>query len=378
MKKLFYVVAVTLSLVACKEKKLGHFIVSGHIQHGAGGKILLEELPFDGKPPVVVDSTTLNEKGEFKLQTEAKQENLFVVAIERGPQLYVINDQDNISVTYDLANYRHPAFTHSPASTGLYEFVNNYIARDSAVRATYIKLDSISKTNPADPSIGALQTQGTREMTMVNDYIREFVSSSNSPASLYFAINMAMNSMPKSGVKELADIAAKRFKDHPGILSLQRQINLMAAQATSQERSQYALLNQPAPDLQMQDLNGQAMSVSQFKGKYVLVDFWASWCGPCRQENPNVVAAFNKYKNKNFTILGVSLDNDKSRWAEAVKKDGLNWNHMSDLKQWESAAVTAYKFDGIPFNVLLDTSGKIIANDLRGAALDKKLSEVLK
>ncbi len=109
-----------------------------------------------------------------------------------------------------------------------------------------------------------------------------------------------------------------------------------------------------------------------------MVDFWASWCGPCRGENPNVVAAYNKYKDKNFTILGVSLDDDKSAWQQAVKKDGLTWNHMSDLKQWESAAVSTYQFNGIPFNVLIDPAGKIIATSLRGSDLDQKLAEVLK
>ena len=127
----------------------------------------------------------------------------------------------------------------------------------------------------------------------------------------------------------------------------------------------------------MPGIDGKPLSISSFKGKYLLVDFWASWCGPCRGENPNVVAAYNKYKDKNFTILGVSLDDDKSAWQEAIKKDGLNWNHMSDLKQWQSAAVNTYQFDGIPFNVLIDPTGKIIASSLRGAELDQKLAELL-
>ncbi|MDB5229281.1 MAG: thioredoxin family protein [Chitinophagaceae bacterium] len=378
MKKQFCIVAVTLSLVSCQQKNSGHFVINGKIQHGSAGKILLEELPYDGKPPVVVDSATMNEKGEFELKTEAKQENLYVLVVENGPQLYAVNDNAKVTVNYDLANYRHPSFQNSPASSDLYQFVNDYISKDSVVRASYIKIDSLSKINPADSSISLLKQSGTQQVNTLNEYIKQFITTSNSPAGVYFAINMAINSMSKTGIKELADIAAKRFKDHKGIISLQQQINLMAAQAASQERVQYALLNQPAPDLQMKDVNGQPVTISQFKGKYLLVDFWASWCGPCRQENPNVVDAFNKYKDKNFTILGVSLDNDKASWIEAIKKDGLNWNHMSDLKQWESAAVSAYKLEGIPFNVLLDTSGKIIANNLRGPALEKKLAEVLR
>jgi peroxiredoxin len=125
----------------------------------------------------------------------------------------------------------------------------------------------------------------------------------------------------------------------------------------------------------MNDVNGKPVSISSFKGKYLLVDFWASWCRPCRQENPNVVAAYQQFKNKNFTVLGVSLDQDKESWKKAIATDNLTWPHMSDLKQWESAAVPAYGIEGIPFNVLLDPSGKIIKSSLRGNELLSTLSK---
>ncbi len=133
-----------------------------------------------------------------------------------------------------------------------------------------------------------------------------------------------------------------------------------------------------SPDLTMNDPDGNPFSLSQLKGKYVLLDFWASWCGPCRAENPNVVAAYNRFKDKNFTILGVSLDDDKSEWVNAIEEDGLVWKQISDLKGWQSDAQKKYGFQYIPFNVLLDPDGNVIASELRGSSLEEKLESVLR
>jgi peroxiredoxin len=125
------------------------------------------------------------------------------------------------------------------------------------------------------------------------------------------------------------------------------------------------------------DLSGKPVSLSSFKGKYVLIDFWASWCKPCRIENPNVVKAYNKFKDKNFTILGVSLDQDGEAWKKAIDKDGLTWTHVSDLQSWNNAVAALYHVSSIPQNFLIDPNGKIIAKNLRAEQLEAKLCEVL-
>jgi len=131
-------------------------------------------------------------------------------------------------------------------------------------------------------------------------------------------------------------------------------------------------------DFTQTDTAGVPINISAYRGKYVLIDFWASWCRPCRQENPNVVAAFDKFKNKNFTIIGVSLDQNKKNWIDAIKMDGLTWSHVSDLQGWGNQVAAIFKVTSIPQNFLLDPEGRIIAKNLRGAVLESKLSALLK
>jgi len=143
------------------------------------------------------------------------------------------------------------------------------------------------------------------------------------------------------------------------------------------EKMKATAIGQPAPEIALPDPNGKIVRLSSTKGKYVLVDFWAKWCGPCRQENPNVVRVYNKYKDKGFTVFGVSLDRRKEDWLEAIQQDGLTWTHVSDLKYWQSEAAQKYNITAIPFSLLLDPNGVIIDKNLRGQALEKRIAELL-
>lgn len=158
----------------------------------------------------------------------------------------------------------------------------------------------------------------------------------------------------------------------------QTKVNTTVATNPSETNNSIGLkIGMHAPDIGLPDPDGNIKTLSSLRGKYILLDFWAGWCGPCRFENPNVVRLYQKYKNKGFDVYSVSLDSDKKKWMSAIEADGMEWTHVSDLKKWESAVIPLYHIDAIPMAFLLGKDGVIIAKDLRGEELGKKLAELL-
>lgn len=374
MKKIIFIALVAIISQSCTEKKFGAFTVSGQIKNANEQKIYLQELSLTEKEPLNLDTATIDKKGNFILRGVGKEEGLYRISTEMGMDFIIINDNNNIKLIADLNDYIHYKVEGSVASAQLHAFFENYRQQDSAMASCFIRLDSLQKTNAPDSILLPCRQERDRRMGDLNALVTNFINKSESPAARIYAIGIASRTLKKEELQQLAKASVNKFPEHRSLKKISTMLSV-AAQPTPSENS---LDNTEAPDFTLPDPNGKMISLKSFRGKYVLVDFWASWCGPCRQENPTVVGAFNRFKDKNFTVLGVSLDDNKAKWLKAVQDDKLTWTHVSDLKQWESIVVPMYQIQGIPFNVLVDPNGKIIASGLRGEDLEKTLSSVLK
>ena len=380
MKKLFAVAIVAAILISCNDKAdKGMFTLSGEIKSAPDQKVYLEQLFFSARQPEVLDTGELK-NGKFLVSAIAPEEGLYRIRLEDGGGAIFINEGSKINFNGTAVSQQPLSGSFSgPANSALKKLIQHTDSVGMLIANKNRLLAEFSKANVKEDDSIFIAT--FNEFTSLKDNFSKFSlayadTAKNAVISL-FAATMAPVDIGE--FEAPLTKLVKRFPQHKGIAEALVYVKSQAAQPQTQAQPvSKPAVGDMAPELTMNDVNDKPFSLSQLRGKFVLVDFWASWCGPCRDENPNVVAAFNQFKDKNFTVLGVSLDKNKQGWLDAIKEDKLSWQQISDLKYWSSAAVPLYGLDGIPYNVLIDPQGKIIATDLRENALQIKLAEVLK
>ena len=382
MKKLICAVSVSLLLVACggKTGKNGSFQLNGTLTNAVGGEVVyLEELAPGAK--MVIDSATIDDKGNFSFTNANPDAGFYrVKATEQNFAMLVLDSGQKVTLTGDYKNLGNSYKTEGSEGTKIFlEF--NALGReiqqrtDSMQQAFQALVGTVKMDTARMDSLN--KVFGDIYNKIIDAYQERFsdlVTKNKSSLAVLAGIQQLNPAKYLSLYKEVDVALTAKYPKSKYLANLKKDIASFEAQ--SQKANKLAI-GSVLPDFTLTTPDGKPLALSSFKGKVVMVDFWASWCGPCRKENPNVLAMYKKLHAKGFEIFGVSLDDDKDKWLGAIKADGLIWNHASDLKGWDCAVAKQFGIDGIPFTILLDKQGKIIDKGLRGKELEAKVEAAL-
>lgn len=363
MKKFIYLPLVSLLAFACSSEP--HYVVKANIEGSDTVTFYLQKRQ-DGKLATI--DSAVSKKGSFTMKGKVNYPDLvMLVAGNTRQRLQFYLENSEITINGKLDSLYVAKITGSKTQDEYRSFVDSNKPLSDAYSALYTQYQAARQAGD-QARVAQIEKQADSISKEMMNNQKNFVR--NNPAS-YVTPSIIQSVSYESEPAELEEMISKldtAIAKLPQIQTLMTRVNAMKAVAVGQK----------APDFTMNDVNGNPVSLASKLGpKLLLVDFWAAWCNPCRQENPNVVKVYNDFHKKGFDVLGVSLDRDKDSWLKAIADDKLTWTHVSDLKYWDNAAARLYAVNSIPANFLLDETGTIIGRNLRGEDLQKKVSEIL-
>ena len=343
-------------------RKAGQFTITGSVTGATdNSKVFLT----DASNPTDTLAASTVKGGQFSLSGQIAEPNLYELnfgAVKKKAPIFIGNDKVTVSGTAE--NLKELKVSGSPSNDdfmAFQELFNPYFARLNTLMTT---ANSPVGAAIKDSLFRSYKRLSDTIFTVIDQFVAKRKSSYVSPFVLVVVNQLTEDVMAQDRrIKSLSPEVQKGYYAQ----YLQKIL----------DDAKIGAIGSEALDFTQNDTAGHAISLSSFKGKYVLVDFWASWCGPCRMENPNVVNTYQKFKSKNFTVLGVSLDKSKEPWVKAIKDDGLVWAQVSDLQYWNNEAAAKYHIQSIPQNLLVDPNGKIVGRNLRGPELQARLCELL-
>lgn len=352
-----------LLLASCSNKDVIH--ISGHIDNPGNVKVISF---YEGDRKL--DSVYLADGNKFKFEREASQPRLLSIAIGNNKYPVILNPGEQLKFVADMHNPEDYQIEGSALSTALQDFAP-YKRRKEFVQDSLQSAFAKATVDKSSEEIESLRFAYLTEFkAKLASYTQQAVSFANKNKNLagFYAISTLDPEVAEAEILTYADQIADEFTDNRYVSQFKEETAKLKMLA----------VGQPAPDFESFTPSNKSVKLSDLKGKYVLVDFWASWCAPCRQENPNIVQQYHAFKDKGFTVLGVSLDNNPGSWMRAIEEDKLEWMQVSDLQAWSSDLVTSYRLKSIPTAYLLDPNGIIIAKNLRGKALGDFLEKTLR
>ncbi len=387
MKKLSLYILVLFALLNC-EKKANHVINGSVDMIGLAENQQVYLYALEDKFLTPIDSVVLTKEGKFTLNIKEPKKGVFHFGSSLRNTFPIVLDSETKEMNLEINNNQQFAMDYtvsgSKSSAQISEFYNKVYDMMIFNQKKSEERNMVSN-NPE--SISSIEMEMMKKNQEFLEYRKNYIKSNKGSEALIAVIAQIDPNSEMELLKEVATDINLTLPNSPYSNSLNEDIKRLEEQQAKQieeQRKQEGKMNAMlpiggmAPELDFPSPNGKNIKLSSLRGKVVLVDFWASWCRPCRAENPNVVRLYNQYKSKGFEVYSFSLDDNKSKWEEAIKTDGLVWkSHTSDLKQWQTEAINLYGFRGIPFTVLIDRNGKILARGLRGLELEEKLKELL-